>query len=105
MTLDKNSSEVITLEQAVKYTHSFQEKNPDAIKSFFAGSDKLKLILDQEDCIGIRIYNGYNTEENRMNRVLVGVDKSGEDMTNGVILEELTPCPNVCPKSSDLIKK
>ncbi len=105
MTLDKNSSEVITLEQAVKYTHSFQEKNLDAIKSFFAGSDKLKLILEQEGCIGIRIYNGYNTEEKRMNLVLVGVDKSGEDMTNGVILEELTPCPNVCPKSSDLIKK
>lgn len=105
MTLDKNSSEVITLEQAVKYTHSFQEKNPNTIKSFFAGSDKLNLILEQEDCIGIRIYNGYNAEEDRMNLVLVGVDKSGEDMTSGVILEELTPCPNVCPKSSALIKK
>ena len=105
MKIDKNSAEVITLEDAVKYTHSFQEKNPDAIKSFFAGSDKLKLILEQKDCIGIRIYNGYNTEQNRLNLVLIGVDMSGEDMTSGVILEELTPCPNICPKSSDLIKK
>lgn len=105
MTLDKNNSEVITLEEAVKYTHSFQDKNPDSIKSFFAGSDKLMLILEQENCIGIRIYNGYNTEENRANLVLVGVDKFGEDMTDGVILEELTPCPSVCPKSSALMKK
>ena len=31
MTIDRNSAEVISLEKAVQYTHSFQRKNPDAI--------------------------------------------------------------------------
>jgi hypothetical protein len=104
MKLDRNSAEVISLEEAVKYTHSFQRKNPYAIKAFFVGADKLELILEQENCIGIRIYNGYNREEDRENLVLVGVDVSGEDMTRGVILEELTPCPKVCPIESELIE-
>jgi hypothetical protein len=103
MKIDRNSAEIISLEKAVKYTHAFQKKNPDTIKSFFVGSEKLKLILEQENCIGIRIYNGYNEEEERENLVLVGVDASGEDMTRDVILEELTPCPKVCPIDSELI--
>lgn len=103
MEINKNSSDVISLAQAAKYTHSYQKENPGTIKSFFAGSDKLNLILQQEGCIGIRIYNGYNEAEKRANLVLVGVDAMGEDMTKGVILQELTPCPNVCPKSSELM--
>lgn len=103
MKIDKNSSDVISLADATKYTHSFQENNPKAIKSFFAGSNKLNLILEQEGCIGIRIYEGYNEQEKRANLVLVGVDAMGEDMTKGVILQELTPCPSFCPKSSELM--
>jgi len=38
MTIDSNSTEVITLEEAVQYTHSFQSNNPRAIKAFFVGS-------------------------------------------------------------------
>lgn len=104
MTINRNTGEVVTLETAVNYTHSFQNDSPDAIKSFFVGSEKLKSILRQEGCIGVRIYNGYDAETNKENRVLVGVDASGEDISEGVIVEELSPCPSHCPKSSPLIK-
>ncbi|MBA4153723.1 hypothetical protein [Flavobacterium sp.] len=104
MAIDKNTGEVITLKVAVNYTYSFQNENPNAIKSFFVGKEKLDRILEQEDCIGIRIYNGNDTETNKENRVLVGVDKDGEDISGGVIVEELSPCPSHCPKSSPLIK-
>jgi hypothetical protein len=40
----------------------------------------------------------------KSNLVLVGVDKNGEDITQGVILERLTICPTHCPKNSVLIK-
>lgn len=103
MSLDRNSSAVISLGEAVDFTHSFQLQNPDATKSFFAGSDKLKMILDQEGCIGIRMYNGYDTMTASANLVLVGVDAEGEDISTGVILERLILCPHVCPKSSPLI--
>lgn len=104
MAIDKNTSEVITLDQAIEYTHFFQENNPDSIKSFFAGINKINRILEQENCIGIRFYNGYDTKTQKNNLVLVGVNEIGEDITNGVILERLTPCPNHCPKSSPLMK-
>jgi hypothetical protein len=104
MATDKNAGEVITLEEAIDFTHSFQTRNPDELKSFFVGINKLNLILEQKDCVGLRIYNGLNIKTRKNNLVLVGVDEKGEDITNGIILEELTICPPHCPKSSPLIK-
>ncbi len=104
MKLDNNTGEVITLDEAIKFTTSFQERNPNQIKSHFAGGEKLKLILQQENCIGIRIYNGYDADRNEANLVLVGVDKDGEDIAEGIIVENLKPCPTECPKNSSLMK-
>lgn len=104
MTIDNNTGTVITVDDAVNYTHTFQENNPDAIKSFFVGINKVNRVLGQDDCIGIRIYNGYDTQTGKNNLVLVGVDKDGEDITAGVIIEYLIPCPKDCPKNSVLIK-
>lgn len=104
MTIDKNSGEVISLDEAINFTHSFQEINSNSIKAFFAGTNNINRILEQKDCIGIRIYNGYDIAKNKTNLVLVGVDASGEDIKNGVIVERLNPCPTNCPKNSPLIK-
>lgn len=107
MTLDNNTGTVISLEEAKEYTHAFQEDKPNAIKSFYVGAKKLQRILEQEDCMGVRIYNGRTTDtdhKNKTNLVLVGVNKKGEDMTDGIILENLAPCPYSCPQFSPLLK-
>ncbi|WP_333887588.1 hypothetical protein [Sphingobacterium siyangense] len=104
MNLDNNIGEIITLDEAVKFTNSFQLQNPDQLKSFFVGSAKLNEILQQDDCIGVRIYNGFDADTNQANRVLVGVNIAGEDISDGIIVERLSPCPPDCPKSSPLIK-
>lgn len=103
MAINKDIGEVITVTEATNFTHSFQEENPNAIISFFVGTNKLNLILNQEDCRGIRIYNGHDWNEDKANLVLVGVNKDGEDMTDGVIIEHLNPCPPDCPQNSPLI--
>lgn len=105
MSINIDSGKIITKHDAENYTHAFQAKNPKATKAYFIGLDKVNLILKQENCIGIRIYDGYNAKTDEENRVLVGVNKAAEDMEDGIILEELMPCPNKCPKSSSLIKK
>ena len=105
MSVNSDSGKVIIEKEAVKYTHSFQSKYPNATKAYFVGLEKINLILEQENCIGVRIYDGYNSETKKENRVIVGVDHQGEDMIEGVIVEELTSCPNHCPKSSSLLKK
>lgn len=103
MEINQNSGEVISLQEAQDYTKTFQADFPNDLKSFFVGINKLHLILEQPDCIGVRIYNGYSAKDNVKNLVLVGVGRDGEDVTEGVILERLVICPRFCPKSSPLI--
>lgn len=105
MSITSQSGKVITLEQAIEYTHTYQSEHPEKAKSFFVGLDKLNLILSQNDCIGLRIYLGEDPDSSQSNMVLVGVDSNQEDLTKGTILEELVPCPRICPKTSKLIKR
>jgi hypothetical protein len=102
MNVDKNSGQVITLAEAEMYTENFRNEHPNEIKAFFVGTEKLNLVLQQKGCIGIRIYNGASGEGGIANRVIVGVDSMGEDITDGIILEHLVPCPTYCSKSSPL---
>jgi len=104
MKLHNNSGKVISKSEAEKFTHTFQSKNPNSNTSYFVGSDKVNKILEQDDCIGIRIYNGLKANTEYHNRVLVGVNSKGEDMVDGVILEELAVCPPFCHKNSSLLK-
>lgn len=105
MKTDKNTGEIITLDEAVQYTHSFQKKIPEEIKAFLVGIDKPNRILEQDACAGVRIYNGTDAKTENNNLVLVGVNAEGEDMTEGIILQKLNPCPKFCPESSPLISK
>lgn len=92
----------ITLAEAVSYTSEYRKLYPNAIKAYLADNEKVQRIMNQEGCIGIRIYNGYSAQEGRTNMVIVGVDADRKDMTNGLILEKLHPCPNECDVSSPL---
>lgn len=100
MSVNSNIGSVITLAEAVTYMTAYRTKFPDEAKGFFIGSDKLDLILSQEDCIGVRIYNGYDDSEGIMNQVLVGVNKDGVDLSDGIIVEKLAPCPKICSPNS-----
>lgn len=104
MSANKNSEKIISLKEAIKLTHSFQETYPNAIKSFFIDIDNIRLLLDQEHLKGIRIYKGYDIDQNKENIILIGVNNEGEDMVDGLIMEDLDPCPPYCPKNSSLIK-
>jgi len=104
MSVNQNSGEVITENQAIDFTHTFQQRHPNEKKAYFVGSNKVEMILEQEGCIGIRIYDGLDSETSEQNRVLVGVNADGEDITEGIIVEHLYPCPQHCPSSSVLIK-
>lgn len=103
MTINNNSGDFITKDEAVQYTHAFQTTFPDALKCFFAGSEKIRELLDQKDCMGIRIYRGLDTNNNVENLVLVGVDSNGDDICKELFLERLIPCPTTCSQNSILV--
>lgn len=100
MLLDENTGEVITLAEAKGYIGDFAKQFPNEVKGFFVGTNKLQSILSQEDCIGIRVYNGYDYTESRMNQVFVGVDSNENDMKDGLIVDKSLVCPPVCPTIS-----
>lgn len=96
MEINKTSGEIITLEEAKKYTQSYQKLYPNEKKAFYVGRDQLMKILENSECMGVRIYNGFNDEDSQSNKVLIGVNSNGDDMTEDVILEKLVPCPPIC---------
>lgn len=96
MDLNENTGAIISLKEAQTLISAFRKKYPNEIHSLFAGSTIIKRILDQEGCIGIRIYNGYNEKEQRLNSVLIGVDEQGEDI-RAIIADDMRPCPSTCP--------
>lgn len=100
--IDQNSGSVITLSEAQGYVTAFKKNFPKEIKALFVGSNLVNQILSQPDCIGIRIYNGYNSSEDRLSHVLVGVDSNGKDLTDGVIVDRMVPCPTMCDITSPL---
>lgn len=102
MSLNLNGGEVVTLAEARQYIRNFRIIYPNEIKASFASKEIILQILEQEDCVGIRIYNGYDNEEKRLCNVLVGVNSKEQDMTNGIIVERLRPCPPLCDLVSPL---
>ncbi|CAM4142600.1 MULTISPECIES: hypothetical protein [Flavobacterium] len=102
MSINKNSGSEISLSDAVELTKQFQNKFPKEIKASFVGVNSLNLILKQEGCVGIRVYNGYDVDLERFAPVLVGVNAEGNDMTDGVILDKMNPCPQYCDPESPL---
>jgi hypothetical protein len=100
MSLNPNTGSIITKEEAQTLIAAFGKKFPGQIISSFIGENNVKQILEQKDCIGVRIYNGYNDSEQKISLVLVGVNSSEEDiLENGIIYDEMAICPPLCPKN------
>lgn len=105
MELNATIGSIISEERAKELISSFGVKYDSEIRSSFIGSENVQHLLNQEGCIGLRIYNGYNDENQKMSLVLVGVDESGKEMLeDGIIYDELSQCPPICPVDKSLLK-
>ena len=98
-------AEFITVEEAVKITHAFQnsEIGKDQTISGIIEKDIIIEILNQENCEGINIYNALN-EDGKITFIFVGYDKENNDMTYGKIADRITLCPEVCPIKTSPLK-
>ena len=94
-----NEDHSVTLEEAKNYTENYRQHEGGG--AFLGGAfsrDAFLKILDQAGCTGIRIYMGKG-DDGSPNLVMVGVDGDGEDMTGGVIMQRVLPCPPYCASS------
>jgi hypothetical protein len=85
----------IALELAAEWTSNYRNSNPNSTKAHFFGIDILKKILQQENCIGIRMYYALN-DSGEQQLILVGADAQERDQTQGTIADFSSRCPNNC---------
>jgi len=96
MSFNGNEGEVISLETASGWTANFRNSGTfDGINAIFYGMNKISSILNQEGCVGIRIYRAIDDDHNPV-LVLVGTDENENDLLDGIIVERGTSCPPMC---------
>lgn len=93
MLQNEKAGAIISLEEAVKLTTDYRTEYPNGIKAFIIDADLVRQVLDQEGCVNIRIYNGFDVTENKPSPVIVGVNADNEDMTAGILLDRMYCCP------------
>lgn len=105
MKLNVNTGSIITQEEAKALITAFKTKFPDEVTSSFIGAINVKNILEQDNCIGIRIYNGYDEVKEKISLVLVGVDANEKEiLENRIIFDYLATCPPTCSVEGFLSK-
>ena len=102
MTFTGNEGAVITLSEGSTMTADYRATISigDTI-ALAVGKNLLNSILQQSGCMGIRMYFALDEDGNKQ-LVLVGVDANGDDMTAGVIVDKLVPCPKSCSTKNAL---
>lgn len=100
MAFDGTEGSAITLAEGAALTKEHRLRNPTALKGRFFGKEILKEVLDQEGCMGIRIYFGQDEDGNRQ-LVAVGADASENDMLD-LVIDNSVPCPNFCSSPNSL---
>jgi hypothetical protein len=90
----------ISLAEGAALTKEHRLRNPTALKARFFGKDVINQILDQEGCMGIRVYFGQDGDGNRQ-LVLAGADSDENDLLD-LVADTSIPCPNYCSSSNAL---
>ncbi len=96
---DGNEGTVISKATASAMNAAWRAKHKGEVKGVFYGKNKLKDILDQTDCVGIRIYFS-ELPTGKLTAVLVGAKADTSDMENGIIIDMGIDCPNDCTPST-----
>jgi hypothetical protein len=93
----------ISLNDAADMTKRYRDSiigSPYLYGGYF-GKVAIQDILDQQGCVGIRIYNA-KALTGALNYVVVGVNSSGDDLEDGKLAEHSSGCPPYCPAGSKL---
>lgn len=102
MSFNGNEGGFITLREGSEMTKRYRNTiQPGEVIGVFMGKEKIQAILDQNECMGIRFYFAVN-DRNERTLVLVGADANQNDMVNGLIGDETTPCPSYCSQANSL---
>jgi hypothetical protein len=102
MAFDGKEGEEITMETASSWTENYRNQMVSGdLKGHFFGKDHFNAILEQTDCVGIRIYNGMD-DNGKPVLILVGAKVNEDDLVDGIIVDRAISCPDKCGRANDL---
>jgi hypothetical protein len=102
MSFTGNEEHTISLATASAMTKNYRDNagsNPTLAHYF--GKSELQDVLDQSNCVGIRIYYAINAEGQKQ-LVIVGVNSSENDLYEGLLLDRSVTCPIYCSSANPL---
>ena len=102
MSFNGNEGAFITLREGSEMTANYRNTiQPGEVIGEFMGKEILEKILEQSDCVGIRFYFGINGKGQKT-LVLVGANADQNDLVDGLIADNGSPCPSLCSTSNAL---
>lgn len=101
MAFTGNEIHTITLADASNLTKTHRDNNPLEVKGFYYSKSAIEEILNQPECVGIRIYFGEEASGDKK-LVIVGVEANEDDIETGHIAEYGLPCPSNCGSNNPL---
>lgn len=91
---------IIPLQDATAMTAKYRRDHAGETLAHFFGRDILLEILNQENCVGIRMYYGQK-EDGTKELVIVGADSEENDLLD-LVADFSAPCPGACSNSNVL---
>jgi hypothetical protein len=96
MAFTTSDGEFISLQDAVSWTANHRNSSGyNGVKAQFYGKAKVAQILQQQGCVGLRVYYAIDDQGVPV-LVLIGTDADGNDIESELILERGLSCPPNC---------
>ncbi|WP_139925108.1 hypothetical protein [Hymenobacter sp. DG01] len=100
---DPKAGNPIPEAQAAEHAKKYKKKYKDNTSSNYCAEEPIRKLLDQPDCVGIRMYRALNPDDDRHSIILVGVNEQGYDLLPGkqqavayLLIESYEKCPSNC---------
>lgn len=108
MSFTGNEDHSFPLDTAAEWTKNYRDANAASsatttnpkIAHFF-GKAAIQAILEQETCVGIRIYYALDAAGEQQ-LIVVGADANENDLYQGLLAERSNPCPSSCSAANPL---
>lgn len=92
----------ISCQDAATLTANYRNsQSGEYVKGEYFSMDSINAILNQDNCVGIRVYYGIDSN-NTQRLVIVGVTADESDMVTGAIMEHGSMCPPYCGTANNL---
>ncbi len=94
MSFTGNENHAISLQAASELTKNYRDNHPNSIKGFYYSKSAIEAILNQPECVGIRIYYAEDNSTPPVQCLVIsGVKSNEDDIYLGVLAEYGKPNP------------